>query len=394
MRIYKIVIAFLAAVFIFGLGIGVGHGLTVYFQQDTIAPEADFGQEFALLKEVWRLVEDQFYGSVPQGSDTSYGAIRGALASLNDPYTILVEPQPRELEKADLDGQHGGIGALLYHDEANNVHLDPLIDSPAEGAGVQKTDILLKVDETDIIPEMSLDDVRVLIIGDVGTTVSLTLQREGETEPYILSIERAVIQTPSVDWRIVDEDPTIGYIKIRLFSNRTNKELERAISELKAAGASRYVLDLRGNGGGLLDAAVDVASQFLREGTVLSEDRRNAEAKVYAVRQGGELLDAPLVLLVDGGTASASEIVAGALQDYGRAILIGERTFGKASVQLVYDLSDESSLHVTVAKWFTPNKHNIDGAGLTPDIEVLFTEADHANQRDPQYQAALEHLQK
>lgn len=394
MRIYKIVIAFLAAVFIFGLGIGVGHGLTVYFQQDTIAPEADFGREFALLKEVWRLVEDQFYGSVPQGSDTSYGAIRGALASLNDPYTILVEPQPRELEKADLDGQHGGIGALLYHDEANNVHLDPLVDSPAEGAGVQKTDILLKVDETDIIPEMSLDDVRVLIIGDVGTTISLTLQREGETEPYILSIERAVIQTPSVDWRIVDEDPTIGYIKIRLFSNRTNKELERAISELKAAGASRYVLDLRGNGGGLLDAAVDVASQFLREGTVLSEDRRNAEAKNYAVRQGGELLDAPLVLLVDGGTASASEIVAGALQDYGRAILIGERTFGKASVQLVYDLSDESSLHVTVAKWFTPNKHNIDGAGLTPDIEVLFTEADHANQRDPQYQAALEHLQK
>jgi carboxyl-terminal processing protease len=298
------------------------------------------------------------------------------------------------LEKADLDGQHGGIGALLYHDEANNVHLDPLVDSPAEGAGVQKTDILLKVDETDIIPGMSLDDVRVLIIGDVGTTISLTLQREGETEPYILSIERAVIQTPSVDWRIVDEDPTIGYIKIRLFSNRTNKELERAISELKAAGASRYVLDLRGNGGGLLDAAVDVASQFLREGTVLSEDRRNAEAKNYAVRQGGELLDAPLVLLVDGGTASASEIVAGALQDYGRAILIGERTFGKASVQLVYDLSDESSLHVTVAKWFTPNKHNIDGAGLTPDIEVLFTEADHANQRDPQYQAALEHLQK
>lgn len=390
---YKIVITFLVGLFVFGLGIGVGHGLTIYFQNQTQPTENELVQDFSLLWEVWNLVEEQFYGDVSNGSTATYGAIRGALASLNDPYTIFVEPQPRILEKAELDGQHGGVGATIYWDENNQVRLDPLVDSPAEKAGLLKDDILLKVDGSDILPEMSIDDIRVLIIGEVGTKVTLTVSREGEPEPLSFTIERAVIETPSVTWRITEEDAKIGYIKVTLFSNRTNKELERAISELGKAGATHYILDLRGNGGGLLEAAVDVASQFLREGAVLTEDRRDAEAKIYNVRKGEKLLDQPLVVLIDGGTASASEIVAGALKDYNRAVLIGERTFGKGSVQLVYDLSDQSSLHVTVAKWFTPNQNSIDGGGLVPNIEVLFTEEDHATGRDPQYLRAIEYLQ-
>jgi carboxyl-terminal processing protease len=297
------------------------------------------------------------------------------------------------LERAELDGQHGGIGAGIYRDEANQVHLKPLIDSPAERAGILETDVLIKVDEVEVQPEMSLDEIRAEIIGEVGTEVSLTFFREGQAEDVIIVIKREVIETPSVEWRILEEDQRIGYIKVRLFSNRTNKELQRALDELKAEGASAYLVDLRGNGGGLLDAAVDVASQFLRDGLVLKEDRRGEDPKIYEVRKGGKLLDQPLAVLVDAGTASASEIVAGAIQDHQRAPLIGERTYGKGSVQLVYDLPDASSLHVTVAKWFTPNNSSIDGAGLTPDIEVLFTEEDHAQGRDPQFARAIEYLQ-
>ncbi|HFB52235.1 MAG TPA: S41 family peptidase [Anaerolineae bacterium] len=229
--------------------------------------------------------------------------------------------------------------------------------------------------------------------GKVGTTVKITVSRVGTPDPITLEIERAVIQNPSVDWRILDEDPTIGYIHIRIFSGNTAKELARALRELPAAGATRYILDLRGNGGGLLNAAVDVASAFLEKGVVLKENRRDADPKLYFVKPTApKLLDAPLVLLVDGGTASASEIVAGALRDHGRAKLVGERTYGKGSVQLVFDLSDESSLHVTVARWFTPNDHSIDGTGLSPDVEILFTEDDRAAGRDVQLLKAIEVL--
>ncbi|MEM7032329.1 MAG: S41 family peptidase [Chloroflexota bacterium] len=392
-RIYRILITALTGLFLFGLGIGVGYGLTIYFQDEGQPATVNDTQEFDLLQEVWGYIDEQFYDGLPESDDPAYGAIRGALASLGDPYTIFVEPKPRKLEKAELEGQYGGIGSTIQFDENGQVRLIPLVDSAAEKAGVQKNDLLLKVDDTDVLPGISLDDVRALIIGDIGTEVTLTLSRTDVLEPLVIAIERAVIETPSVSWRITAEDDAIGYIKISLFSNRTNKELDRAFEELKSEGATHYVLDLRGNGGGLLNTAVDVSSQFLSDGVVLIEDRRSGEPKEYPVRDGGKLLDEPLVILVDGGTASASEIVAGALQDYERAILIGERTFGKASVQLVYDLSDESSLHVTVAKWFTPNNKNIDGEGLMPNLEVLFSEEDHTQGRDPQYLAAIEYLQ-
>jgi carboxyl-terminal processing protease len=154
------------------------------------------------------------------------------------------------------------------------------------------------------------------------------------------------------------------------------------------------VLDLRDNGGGLLDAAVDVTSQFLREGVVLYEDRRDQPEKFYSVKKGGLALDLPLVVLVNGGTASASEIVAGALRDYERGSLIGERTFGKGSVQMVYDLSDKSSLHVTVARWLTPDRHRIEGEGLIPDVEVIPSEEERASGADPQLERAVAHLQE
>ena len=389
--IVKIFATLIVSFVIFGGGLSAG-----YFLRDTILddqPSVEESDNFSLYWEVWHRVEEQFYGEVPSEPLSTYGAIKGALATLEDPYTIFIEPEPAAQEKAQLEGQFGGIGAFVRQDEAGRIILEPMRDQPAEKAGLQPNDILVAVDGVSLTLEMTVEQVVLLIRGEVGTTVVLTVERSDEAEPLEITIERAIIETPSVNWRVLDEDPTIGYIQLTSFTERSNSEMGQAFEELSTAGAKSYILDLRGNGGGLLESAVDIASQFLQEGVVLREDRKNEGERVYDVRDGGQAVDQPLVLLVNGGTASASEIVAGALQDYDRATLIGEKTFGKGSVQLIYELSDASRLHVTVAKWFTPNNNVIDGTGLVPDVEVLPTEDDRANGRDVQLERAISFLQ-
>lgn len=391
---FRITSIILISFIIFGLGIGVGLGIPRYFNQVPLAGASNAPQDFGLFWDVWNIVENNFYGDIPTDAQTTYGAIHGALETLDDPFTLFVEPQPRALEKAALDGEFGGVGAYIYRGENGDVVLEPIVDSPSEQAGLKKGDMLIQVDDTPLLPEMTTDEIVLLIRGKVGTMVNLVVTREGETDPITISVKRDIIETPSMSWRITDEDPSIGYISIRIFSGKTGKELSRAVDELQADGATRFIVDLRGNGGGLLSAAIDVSSVFLDSGTILLEERRDADPKIYKVKQGlTKLPDEPLILLVDGGTASASEIVSGALQDHHRATLVGEQTYGKGSVQLVFDLSDESSLHVTVARWATPDGHKINGVGLTPDQEVLFSEDDHANGRDPQYLKAIELLQ-
>lgn len=388
----KIFITTLLAVIIFGSGAGAG-----YFAHDAILdsqPTEEETKDFSLYWEVWHRVEEQFYGEVPPETSATYGAIKGALATLDDPYTVFIEPEPAAHEKAQLEGQFGGIGAFVQTNEEGRIVLEPMRDLPAEQAGLKSGDILIAVDGTPVPPEMTVDQVVQLIRGEVGSKVVLTIERAGEAEPLAITIERAIIETPSANWRILEEDPTIGYIQLTVFTERSNSEIGQALAELSAQGAEALILDLRGNGGGLLESAVDIASQFLREGVVLREDRKTEGERVYEVRSGGKALDQPLVLLVNGGTASASEIVGGALQDYERATLIGEKTFGKGSVQLIYELSDSSRLHVTVAKWFTPNNNAIDGTGLIPTIEVLPTEQDQASGRDVQLERAIAFLQK
>ncbi len=387
----KIVFTTLVATIIFSTGAGAGYFLRDHFVKDQ-PPNQEAVDDLALYWEVWNRVSEQFYGGVPEDAPVAYGAIKGSLSVLEDPYTIFLEPEPAEQEKADLEGQFGGVGAFVRRDEAGGVVLEPMRGQPAETAGMMTDDVLIAVDGVKISPEMSTNEIVLLIRGEVGTEVVLTVKREGVSEPIDLFITRAIIETPSANWHILDEEPTIGYVQLTAFTERSNDELNRAFDELAAQGVESYILDLRGNGGGLLDAAVDVTSQFLREGVVVREDRQNEGERVYDVRSGGKVLDQPLVVLVNGGTASASEILGGALQDYERATLIGERTFGKGSVQLIYELSDKSRLHVTVAKWFTPDGNVIDGIGLMPDVEVLFTEEDHANGNDPQLKRAIAFL--
>lgn len=385
---------FLLALVITGMVIGAfgaGIGTTWLLMRDKTA-SADEAAEFGVFWEAWHLIEGRFFGDLPDMQRVTWGAIRGALATLEDPHTTFLEPQPRQREKEDLSGQFGGIGAYVSQAEDGSIVLDPMPGLPAEQAGVLEGDVVIKVDDTEVTPEMSVDEVVTLVRGQVGTIVRLTLRREGQSEPVVVEVERQVIPTPSVEWRLVEDAEGIGYIRISIFSGRTDQELEEAIDELKDQGMTALVLDLRGNGGGLLDAAIDVASEFLSGGVVVYQVEKGDKQQAYEAKGGGKYTGSPMVLLVDGGSASASEIVAGALQDRDRAVLIGQKTFGKGSVQSVHDLSDGSSVHITYAKWVTPKRRQIDGEGLLPDLEVAITDDDRSAGRDSQLERAIEYL--
>jgi carboxyl-terminal processing protease len=383
----KVSIAVVLAFSVITASYAAGYGTHWWLNKDN--PTTEQADQFTVFWEAWHILEKDFYGQLPTAQQMTYGAIRGVLTTLGDPYTIFVEPKPRQLEKDDLRGSFGGIGAWVSKREDGAIVLKPMEDKPAQRAGVLEGDVVIQVDDREITPDMSLEDVILLIRGPVGSMVKLTISRADHPGPLVFEITREKVETPTVSWRFLDEGQGLGYVSISLFTERTNKELETALKELEAQEMSRLILDLRNNSGGLLETSIDVASQFIPDGIVLYEQRRDQEEKSYPARRGGKATDIPLVVLVNAGTASASEIVAGAIQDSGRGILIGESTFGKGSVQLVYDLSDQSSLHVTVAHWFTPNRHEITGNGLTPNIVVPLTEEDHAQDRDPQLDRAI-----
>ncbi len=341
---------------------------------------------YQLLREAQGILEDNFLGTVPDAQTQSYGAIKGVVGTYQDPYTVFIEPQPRELERDQLRGRFGGIGAQINISTTGQIFLEPLPDKPAAKAGVELNDELLAVDGQDVTGKTT-DEIVGLVRGEVGTQVTLRLRRAGVTEPFDVVVTREEIASPSVEWRLLEQDPTTGYVALRIFGERTAAELRTALQELQTQGAQRLVLDLRHNPGGLLEAAVDVASQFLDDGLVMSERKANDESKTYPVRSGGLATAIPLVVLTDEATASASEIVAGALQDADRAPLIGRKTFGKGSVQLVFDLTDGSSIHVTVARWLTRGGQQIDGKGLEPDVPVSLDNVPAGS--DPDLDAAL-----
>lgn len=351
-------------------------------------------QEMPLFWEAWSHIQDTFIGELPSDSAMTYGAIRGSLGTLNDPYTVFIEPAVREVERENLQGRFGGIGAYIRLDEATGVvTLEPIPGNPAEAAGIRAGDVLLAVDGQPLAPGLTVPQIAELVKGETGTVVRLTLQRPGQAEPFDVEVVRGDILLPSVAYRLIEQDPTIGYINLSRFSGESGQEVAAALTDLLAQGAERFILDLRQNGGGLRDAAVAVADHFLEGGPVLYLESREGADRMYEATSETLVPDAPLVVLVDGGTASASEIVAGALHDRQRATLIGSKTFGKGSVQLVYDLSDGSSVHVTSARWLTPNRQQIDQLGLEPDIAVDVAQEAIDSGRDPALERAIEFLQ-
>jgi carboxyl-terminal processing protease len=386
MRFVRVVVIIVAVALLIGGGFAGGYVAGEYrvFSAGAETPG------YVILWQVRDLLNRTFLGEIPSQQAQVYGATHGLVNAFNDPYTLFVEPAPRTIERDAIRGHFGGIGAVIGRNEANEAVLTVMRDKPAARAGVKDGDVLAAVDGKPITAEMTVEQIVLLIRGEVGAKVTLTLRRAGQTEPFTVAVTRERIETPSVEWRMLDADRRIGYLRIAIFGERTSAELKQGLDELAGQRADKLLLDLRGNGGGLLDAAVDVASQFLTEGVVLREQKRDSPETFYPVKKVQSPAQAwKIVILVDASTASASEIVAGALRDAGRAVLIGEKTYGKGSVQEVHELPDGSSLHVTVARWLTPNRVQLDKTGLTPDVIVNIAQADRDAGRDPQLARGL-----
>jgi carboxyl-terminal processing protease len=331
-----------------------------------VAPNVDvkLPADFNVLSEAWRALNDNYVDkSKLDPKKLSEGAVRGMMQSL-DQFSSYADPDTHKLEMSGFEGKFEGIGAVISMKDNLLTVVSPVADSPAEKAGIKPGDKILEIDGQ-LASRLSLIEATFKIRGPKGTSVKLLVLHEGENQPVEIQIVRAEITEKSVSMEMRDD---IAYIKITQFLQSTGDDLQSALTEAIGKGARGVVLDLRNNPGGLLNASADVASQFLAMGLVAKVVDDMGNETVVPVKTGGIGTHLHMVVLVNNGSASASEIVAGALQDYGRAKLVGSQTFGKGSVQIIHDLSDGSALHITAYKWLTPLGRPIDGVGLTPDI--------------------------
>ena len=347
--------------------------------------------DFEILSQAYEILSTQGIKAPPPNPALEYGMIRGMVEAYNDPYTIFVEPPEHELESNTLQGSFGGIGVRIDHDAQGNVVLYPFPDSPAAQAGVQEGDKLFAVDNLGIDSKVPMEDIQAALRGPVGTKVKITISHPPGSERTEISIKRSERPLPSVTWHIDPDESRLGVVEINVIAASTPDEVTKAMQDLETRGASAFLLDLRDNSGGLLSAGIDTARLFLLDGPIISEQYRGQEVKTYKVEKPGAFTDAPLAILINHNTASAAEIVAGALKEQNRAKLVGAPTYGKGTVQLVFDLKDGSSLHVTAAHWWVPGLDPpVEGNGLMPDISVTPPGEDIVP--DPFIQAALQLL--
>lgn len=351
--------------------------------------KADFG----LFWQVWEKLKDfHIDGGKISDRDLVYGAVTGLVNSLKDPHTVFFPPSDAKKFEEDVTGNFGGIGAEIGVRDDQLVVIAPIKDSPAEKAGLLAKDKILKIND-DIVANADVNEAVKKIRGEIGTSVTLTILRNGWEKPKEFTIVRAEIKVPTLDWDIKDDK--ILHIKFYAFNENAPLLFYRAILDGSLRGAKGIVLDLRNNPGGFLEVAVNISGWFFPRGSVVvTEAFRSGENQSYKTNGNAALKDIPVVVLVNGGSASASEILAGALRDLRGAKLVGEKTFGKGTVQELQSLKDGSSLKITIARWLTPNGNTIDKNGLTPDYEVKLKEEDAKAGNDPQLEKAFEVLKK
>ncbi len=360
-------------------------------QGDTAAP-ADAAKSFEPFWQVYNMIQSTYIDrDKVVDSKLVDGAIKGMVDTLGDQFSGYMDAETYPLFNSDLSGEVEGIGAVVQTDEKTKaISIAQVLEgSPAEAAGLQSGDIFLKVEGADVTQSSQFDLVR-LVRGKEGTLVNLTMQRGDQTLDF--KIARAKITTPVVESKTLDNG--IGYVKLRSFDVNAYQEVSSAIEKLGGKNLKGLVFDLRGNPGGLLTSAIDIASMFLKDGTVLIEDFGNDNKQTY--KTNGKYLgyDIPLTILVDENSASASELVSGAMQDTGRAKLVGVKTFGKGTVQTWQQLVNGGGIRLTIARWLTPNGHWIHGNGITPDVVVEWPQANRDENNDPQLNAAIESLTK
>ena len=343
---------------------------------------------FAPFWQAWTIVHQEYVDQPVNNETLMQGAIRGMMAALGDAHTLYESPQEYAISDTTLTGQLEGIGAFVDKGDGGLLIVSTFAGSPAEAAGIKGGDLVVKVDNTDIT---AMDEIQAisLVRGPAGTKVHLTVIRKGSAQPLEFDVTRAKINVPSVESKMLSGN--VAYLKINDFGDTTASEVNSALSTLLKQHPTSLVLDLRNNPGGYLDAAIQVASQFLPGGKVVLKVRYgDGHEQVYNAANGGSATALPMVVLIDGGSASASEIVAGALQDNQRAKLVGVTSYGKGTVQQIHQLSDNGGyIRVTIARWLTPSGRTIDKVGLTPNTSVPLTADDVAAGKDPQLDQAL-----
>jgi carboxyl-terminal processing protease len=358
------------------------------------APEAQAPQDtealFSPFWEAWQLVHDKFVDQPVDNEALMRGAIRGMMDALDDQHSSYMDPDEFKQANMPMDGEYDGIGAYVDTSTDYLTITSPMPGSPAEKAGLKPGDMIIAVDGED---KTGIDASIVLrsVLGPAGSKVVLTIAREGEEKPFDVEITRAKITLKSVEYRMLDDQ--IAYVQLTSFGEKTTDDLKAALKDLLAQQPKSMVLDLRNNGGGYVDTAVEVVSQFVKDGMVMIEDYGDGRKETLRVRRGGLATEIPLVVLVNEGTASASEITAGAIQDYGRGKVVGAKTYGKGSMQEWIPLQEQQgAVRITVARWLTPKERQIHQIGLTPDVLVEMTEEDYKAERDPQLDKAVEIL--
>ena len=354
-----------------------------------ISPKNDLPKEFDSLVEVWNLLKSDYVNqSAVDAEALSQGSINGLLEALADPYTSYY-PDYAEFYSY-LEGSFEGIGATVTKENGHITIVSPIKGTPAERAGIKAGDIILEIDG-ESADDLSVTEAVLKIRGPKGTSVTLLIQHVGESEPVEIQIVRDAITQPSVYYESLPDD--IGYIEITQFAGNTAADCQAALTDLLGNGSEALILDLRGNPGGFLDTVADIADEFLDNGIILYEATDSLEIiHDWTASPGGLAVNIPLAVLVDDSSASGSEVLAGALQDNERAAIIGNQTFGKGSVDSTYELQDGSALYLTTSRWLTPDKHAIEGYGITPDYVVEQSEEDTANGEDTQFNFAIDYL--
>ncbi len=371
-----------------GVRAAVPRGEGLVLNQDEVSETLADNVEFGQFWDVWNLVKEKYYQQPVSDKELFYGAIEGMVAAAGDPYTTYFDPEAAADFQSMLSGSFSGIGAEIGMKEEQLVVVSPLAGSPAETAGIRAGDAIVMIDTVETYG-ISVEKAVSLIRGEKGTTVVLSVVHEGDDVLTEVSIVRDTITIDSVKWSV--DEQGIALISIFTFNDDTTELFNNAINDILSKGATRIILDLRGDPGGLLTAAIDVASAWVGYETVVVEKEQD-DAKSFSGVSAPRLQGIPTVVLVNGGSASASEIVAGALQDYKFATVVGTQTFGKGSVQDYRELEDGSAVKITIAEWYTPNGRSINETGITPDVIVDFTREEALANHDPQKEKAIELL--
>lgn len=357
-------------------------------------PLQNINVNFKLFWDTWDLVSRTYFDrKTIDPQKLFYGAISGMVAALGDPYTVFLSPEQQKFSKEELNGSFEGVGIQLGFKDKRLVVVAPLSGSPAERAGIKAQDLIAKINDEDTA-SMALPDAVKKIRGEKSTEVNLTILREGETESRLFTLRRDTIIVKSVElsYQQTRSGKKIGVIKLSRFGEKTNAEWNEVVDEFASANSQAVVLDLRNDPGGFLDGAVYIASEFLDGGVVVLQENSQGERISFKVSRKGKLLNIPLTVLINKGSASASEIVAGAIQDRKRGKLIGEKSFGKGTIQEAQDLAGGAGIHITVAKWLTPNGRWVnENQGLEPDVKIDGDKEDATE--DAQLDKALELLE-